>query len=242
MSWRPPSESHILQTIDATWPAARYVNEGPFVLRLGLGGGQRVSAASANVLANSREICNAENKMQDWAQPRLFMISTKDKSLDLDLAARGYFVKDPVTMFASSIETLTQQDKNTQGIIRSDSALAVMKETWAESRFEAGRFAVMARCQAPKTYLLCRAEDRVVGAAFVAINGKTAMLHALEILPTFRHKGLGRAMTTAAAIWAAEQGAETFSIVAVSENAAACGLYRHLGMLEVGHYHYRKKD
>jgi ribosomal protein S18 acetylase RimI-like enzyme len=49
-------------------------------------------------------------------------------------------------------------------------------------------------------------------------------------------------MTAAAAAWALENGAETFSLIAITANEAACGLYRHLGMQDVGHYHYRKKD
>jgi len=68
------------------------------------------------------------------------------------------------------------------------------------------------------------------------------MLHALEVSPNARRKGLGRAMTAAAATWAAEQGADTFTLVAVSSNQAACGLYRRLGMAESGKYHYRRKD
>ncbi len=242
MSWQAPSEAEILHTVDATWPAARYFENGPFALRLGHNGGQRISAASARGPASAAEIGAAERSMLALDQARLFMITGKDTALDAALAARGYAVKDPVTMFACPVETLAQHDPRGVTAIRAQAPLEVMKEIWAAGRIEKGRLAVMGRATGAKTYLLGRIDNRPVGAAFVAMDGKSAMLHALEILPEHRRKGLGLAMTAAAAAWAAEQGAETFSLIAITANQAACGLYRHLAMHEVGHYHYRKKD
>ncbi len=242
MSWQAPTEAEILQTVDATWPAARYFESGPFTLRLGHDGGQRVSAASARGPANKAEISAAERSMLALGQARLFMISGRDSELDSALEARGYSVKDPVTMFACSVETLAQHDPKDLTGIRSNAPLEVMKEIWAAGRIEKGRLAVMNRAKGAKTYFLGRVDDRPAGAAFVAMHGQSAMLHALEILPEHRRKGLGLAMTAAAAAWAAEHGAKTFSLIAITANQAACGLYRQLGMQELGHYHYRKKD
>jgi ribosomal protein S18 acetylase RimI-like enzyme len=242
MSWQAPTEAEILQVVDGTWPAARYFDSGPFTLRLGHDGGQRVSAASANGPATAAEIGAAERSMRALDQARLFMITAQDGALDAALAARGYAVKDPVTMFACPVETLAVQGTKDLTAIRTEAPLEVMKEIWSAGGIGKGRLAVMSRAKGPKTYLLGRVDDRAAGAGFVALHGKTAMLHALEILPEHRRKGLGRAMTTAAAAWALENGAETFSLIAISANQAACGLYRQLGMQAVGHYHYRKKD
>ncbi len=242
MSWQVPTEADILAVVDGTWPAARYFESGPFTLRLGHNGGQRVSAASANGPASPAEIGAAERSMLALDQVRLFMITRQDAALDAALAARGYAVKDPVTMFACPAETLAAQDSQSLAASWVDAPLEVMKEIWAVGGIGKGRLAVMERAKGPKTYLLGRVDDSAAGAGFVAIHGKVAMLHALEILPEQRRKGLGRAMTTAAATWAAKQGAETFSLIAITTNQAACGLYRHLGMQDVGHYHYRKKD
>ena len=242
MSWQAPSEAEILRTVDATWPAARYSKCGPFTLRLGLDGGQRVSAASANGPADKPEISAAESAMRAMKQPSLFMISSKDGPLDAALAARGYAIKDPVMMFAAPVASLARHDPGGGAAIRAETPLEIMKEIWAAGRIEKGRLAVMARAKGPKTYLLGRADDRAAGAAFVSMHKNSAMLHALEVSPNARRKGLGRAMTAAAATWAAEQGANTFTLVAVSANQAACGLYRRLGMAESGKYHYRRKD
>jgi len=242
MSWQAPSEAEILRVVDGTWPAARTFESGPFTLRLGHDGGQRVSAASARGPATAAEIGAAERTMLALDQGRLFMITAKDSALDAALEARGYALKDPVTMFACPAERLAARDK--KGLMTSwvDAPLEVMKEIWAAGGIEKGRLAVMARAKGPKSYLLGRVDDRAAGAGYVALHGKVAMLHALEILPEHRRKGLGLAMTAAAAAWALENGAETFSLIAITANHAACGLYRHLGMQAVGHYHYRKKD
>jgi len=242
MSWQAPTEADILAVVDGTWPAARYIECGPFMVRLGHDGGQRVSAASALGPASAADIGAAERAMLALEQQRLFLISGQDRALDAALEARGYGVKDPVTMFACPVQALAARDKKGLAASRVDAPLEVMKEIWAAGGIEKGRLAVMGRAKGPKTYLLGRVDDCAAGAGFVAMHGKTAMLHALEILPDHRRKGLGLAMTAAAAAWALETGAETFSLIAVSANKAACGLYKHLGMQNVGHYHYRKKD
>ena len=242
MSWHPPTEAKILQTLDATWPAARYVKSGPFTVRIGQNGGQRVSAASANGPARAAEIGEAERAMLALDQAQLFMISGQDPTLDSALEARGYGIKDHVTMFASPVENVAAHDLKGLAAIRAEAPLEVMKNIWAAGGIGKGRLDVMSRAKGPKTYLLGRIDNRPAGAAFVAIDGKTAMLHALEILPAHRRKGLGLSLTAAAAAWAVERGAETFSLIGVTANQAACGLYRHLGLQEIGHYHYRKKE
>ncbi len=175
-------------------------------------------------------------------QARLFMITDKDAALDADLEARGYRMKDPVTMFACPVDTLAARDEKGLAASWVDEPLEIMKEIWAAGGIGQGRLAVMGRAKGPKTYLLGRVDDRAAGSGYVVMHGKIAMLHALEILPEHRRKGLGLAMTISAAAWAAKQGAETFSLIAITSNQAACGLYKHLGMQDVGHYHYRKKD
>ena len=49
----------LYDTIDGTWPAARYVTDGPWLLRDGQGGGKRVSAASARAPVTADDIPSA---------------------------------------------------------------------------------------------------------------------------------------------------------------------------------------
>ncbi|HRO11657.1 GNAT family N-acetyltransferase, partial [Amaricoccus sp.] len=77
------------------------------------------------------------------------------------------------------------------------------------------------------------------GAAFVALAGPVAMMHALEVSPAARRRGLGARMTHAAADWARRQGAGTFALAVTRANTPARTLYAGLGMAEAGAYHYR---
>ena len=243
MTWTPPSAERLYRVIDTTWPAAGYGQSGPFTLRRGAGGGQRVSAASLHRPDFSEaDIDAAEKAMRDMGQPLLFMIREGDDVLDAALAARGYFVKDPVVLFAAPSATLAAHDP--QGLVAIDAPepLAVMAEIWEQGGIGEGRLDVMRRAPDPRACFLGRIEDQPAGVAFVGCDGDIAMLHALEIRPEMRRKGLAGQMLGAAGAWALRHGADTFALVVTQANDAACALYRKRAMVEAGRYHYRKKE
>jgi N-acetylglutamate synthase len=97
----------------------------------------------------------------------------------------------------------------------------------------------MDRAPFPKTSLLARMDDRAAGTAFVGIHDGMAMMHALEVHPRFRRRGLGRHMMAGAVHWARGQGARDFGLVVTKANAGAQALYASLGLARVGQYHYR---
>ncbi len=235
--------ARLYQAIDTTWPAAAYGESGPFTLRRGAGGGQRVSAASLRRGGfTGTDIDAAESAMQAMGQPLLFMIRAGDDALDAALAARGYFVKDPVVLFTAPVADLARFDP--QGLVAIDAPepLAAMAEIWAKGGIGAGRLDVMRRAPDPKACFLGRIDDQPAGAAFVGTDGPISMLHVLEILPEMRRRGLAVQMVGAGAAWAQRHGADTFALVVTQANDAACALYRKLGMREAGRYHYRKKE
>lgn len=225
--------------VDGTWPAARYVKQGPWTLREGQGGGSRVSAASAEGPVTADDIAAAEVAMRAMGQLPLFMIRPGDTALDALLEARGYAVKDPVWAYACPVERLTDIPLPRVTVLQVWEPLAIMREIWADGGIGPARIAVMERAKGPKTGLLARFNDKPGGAAFVAIHDGVAMLHALEILPHQRQQGLGQWMMRAAAHWAAAQGAHTLAVVCTKANDGANALYSGLGMSVVGEYHYR---
>lgn len=118
--------------------------------------------------------------------------------------------------------------------------LAIHAQLWAEAGTGPARLAIMARAPDPKSAFIARIENRAAGVAFCAIHGATAMLHALEVPPAFRRKGVARLMVTGIAHWARTQGAETLALAVTTANAPARALYTGLGMAEAGGYHYRE--
>lgn len=226
----------LAQVMEATWPPARVWARGPFLLRDGAGGGKRVSAASCEGQWSGADLDAAEAGM---AEP-LFLIREGDRALDAELARRGWRLIDPVVAYAAPVASLTAELPPLVAFAHWP-PLAVTCAIWEEGGIGAARVQVMERAQGEKTALLARHDDRPAGAAFIATLGGEAMLHALEVRPAQRRRGVGEVLLRAAANWAAAQGVARLSLVVTEQNAAARALYARLGMQVVGQYHYRMK-
>jgi ribosomal protein S18 acetylase RimI-like enzyme len=229
----------LAEVMEATWPAASVRRLGPFLLRDGAGGGQRVSAGSVEGAFSAGDLQAAMAAMD---QP-LFVIypgrSEADDALDTALEARGFALHDPVVAYAAPVAALVGELPFLTGFTHWP-PLETAREVWAEGGIGPARVSVMERVAGPKTAIMARSGDRPAGAVFVACHGGVAMLHALEVRPGLRRQGAGGHLLRAAANWAAGQGADTLSLVVTERNAAARALYQRAGMAEVGRYHYRK--
>lgn len=233
------SNQFLFDVIDATWPAARMDQRGPWTLRAGQGGGSRVSAATAHAPVGPDDLAMAEDAMREIGQKPLFMIRPGDEALDVMLAERGYDIVDPVVIYTCPVGQLTDLAIPRVTVFTIWEPLAIMREIWAAGGIGPARLAVMDRAKGPKTGLLARHRDKPGGTAYTAIHQGTAMVHAVEIPPHQRKQGLGGWIMRAAAFWAAEQGADTISVMCTRANAGANALYASLGMTVVGQYHYR---
>jgi len=226
-----------MATIDATWPPAEYLEVGPWLLRRGNGGGQRVSAASTE--DQSADFALAEQGMRAWGQTPLFRLTPDQALLDARLAEAGYAVKDPVALYAAPVASLADGNDETVQVFRVTSPLAMVDEIWARGGIGPGRRAVMTRPTGPCIALMARADDRPVGVAFVAVDNNIAMIHAIEVRPEHRRKGGGGVLIHGAASFAAEHGAEWLALAVTEANAPARALYERLGIARAGSYHYR---
>ncbi len=225
--------------MEATWPALTVHRAGPWAVREGAGGGKRVSAASALGEWSPDDIALAEQAQRALGQDRLFVIWPWDHALDATLEARGYAKIEPVIGYSASVAAFAPPARMTS--FPHWPPLQIAREIWAEGHISAARLAVMDRVVGPKTVILGRTADKPCGAAFVALHGTTAMIHAVEVRPSLRRRGAGRQILAAAAQWAAEQGADRLALAVTQANSAARALYTSLGMQPVGEYHYRIK-
>lgn len=235
----PPDMTELYAVCEATWPPAACRRVGCWAIRDGQGGGQRVSAATLEGILAAASIPQAEAEMAALGQHPLFMVRDGEDELDAALAARGYVVKDPVSFFVVPVAELAAQELPFMTTFALWEPLAIMKEVWAEAGIGPARLGVMHRAAGPKAAVMGRLNDRVAGVAYVAIHGKTAMLHALEVVPEQRRQKSAVYMMRRAAQWAQDQGADWLSVIVTQANAPANALYSSLGMTIVGHYHYR---
>lgn len=233
------NSEHYFEAGDATWPAAKRFAQGPWTLREGQGGGQRVSAATAREAVSDADIPLAEAAMREMDQRPLFMVREGEAALDDLLAARGYSIVDPVTVLSVPITKLTDVPIPPVTAFCIWEPLAIMAEIWTAGGIGPARLAVMERA-ATKTGILARWNEKPAGVAFAALHEDICMVHAVEVLPHQQRQGVATWIMRAAAHWGQAQGARELSVLCVEENARAQALYAKLGFAPVGRYHYRK--
>ena len=233
-----PSTSDLFRALDETWPPARILNQSKWTLRQGAGGGQRVSAATANGLTRDTDIPIAEAGMRALTQHPLFMLRPGEDALDQALEARNYEVVDPVAIYLLKTGPEPVRPSNPLSAIWPPTAAAC--SLWEKGGIGPARIAVMERAKGQKAVIVQTEGQTCLGVAFVAISGDIAMLHALEVSPNARRRGIGTNVMQEAAHWAHNNGAPWLSLMVTRANIAANALYRRLGMVEVGKYHYRR--
>lgn len=233
-----PDMNALFRAIDATWPAAAFIERGPWILREGKGGGKRVSAATARGPVSEDDIELAEHAMHMLGQQPLFMLRASDKALDVMLAARGYEIVDPVEILWCPIDHLTDKPIPPVTTFTIWEPLAIMQEIWAQAGIGAARLEVMHRTKI-KTAVFARWNQRPAGTAFVAVHDDIAMVHAVEVLPEHRRQGVAGWMMRQAAFWARDHGARQMAVLCTKANVSALRLYNGLGFERAGEYHYR---
>ena len=230
--------ARLLAAVEGTWPPARATRQGNWIIRDGAGGGKRVCAATADGHATTQDIAQAEAAMCALGQARLFMLRPGEDALDRQLGDRGYAVVDPVNLYAAPVALLTDVPIPRVTAFAVWEPLAIMAEIWAAGGIGPERIDVMHRATT-KTGILARHDDKPAGAAFVGLHDGVAMVHAVEVLPHQRRKGVAVWMMRRAAFWAAAHGAETLSVLCTDANVPANTLYQRLGFAHVCGYHYR---
>ena len=228
---------------EATWPPFARQPLGRWTIRDGRGGGQRVSAATrvGDAVPEAGEIETAEAAMAALGQAPLFQVWPDQPALDAALEARGYRRHDPVMALAAPVAALADPDLPLLAAFAHWPPLGIASALWEEAGIGPARQAVMARVTGPKTAILGRTGDRAAGVAFVALSGRAAMLHALEVTPALRRQGTAHNILRAAANWAQENGADSLTVLVTEANTAARHLYAFMNMQPVGQYHYRVK-
>ena len=236
-----PDVQRLYSAANATWPALSVRRHEGWDIRDGNGGGKRASAATL-VQESLADIVVAEQAMLDLGQASLFMIRQNDTKLDIALEALKYKVINPTTLYACENALLVPKFLPAAESYAIWEPLQVMCGVWAEGGINAERITLMHRVQGPKTGLLARSADTPAGAAFLALDGNIAMIHAVEVLHQFRRTGVARKLMAQAAKWAQDHGANYMSLMTTDDNTAANELYQSMGLIPVGHYHYRIKE
>lgn len=236
-------DAALARAFESSWPAAEFADVGGFRVGRGLGGGGRVSSARALRADWSEDgIARAEAVHRGWDQRPMFRLPDSDTRLARALAARGYRVETPTAIMAADCAALAKPAAPAMTVFALWPPLAIQRDLWAAGNIGPSRQAVMARIALPRTALLARIEDRAAGAAFVVADGPVAMIHAIEIVPGFRRRGLAGWLLRKAAEWALQNDAPRLGLAVSRANTGARALYDRLGFAELGGYSYWARD
>lgn len=233
-----PTPAQLFAAVEATWPAARCWQVGPFTVKDGQNGGQRVSAATVGGAFTQHELQAAEDAMRAQGRPPLFQVRNETDGLAEALTARGYAKKDETILYSLPINGLTDRALPRVTTFCVWEPLAIMQEIWATDGIDPPRLAVMDRAQT-KTGILARWNEKPAGAAFVGVHQNIAMLHGLVVLPHQRRQGVADWIMRQAAFWGQGHGATHIAVLCVAQNVGANALYRALGFEARGRYNYR---
>lgn len=232
------ADKALARAFESTWPAAETADSGALRSGRGLGAGGRVSSTHALHSGwSGADLDAAEQIHRGWGQVPMFRVASGDVALNDALRARGYAPENPTAIMAMACDALAG-DIPEMTSFAIWPPLEVQRILWAEGNISAARQDVMMRVAGPRTALLGRLDDRVAGCAFVAVDGPVAMLHALEVAPEFRRRGLSGWLARAAAEWAVGQGAQRLGLAVSRANLAARASYDKLGFQEIETYSY----
>ena len=233
----------VLAAAEATWPPVEVARDGGFQTGRGLGAGGRVSATRV-VAPDWREadLEAAVARHRAWNQPPLVRALDDEARLHELLERRGWRRFKPTAILVVPVAALAGTPVPRMAAFDAWPPLAVQRDLWRAGGITAARQDVMARAAQPKTALLARINDRVAGAAFVAVHAGVAVLHAVEVEPALRRHGAGEALVRKAAIWARAEGAAALALAVSRANTGAVALYDKLGFTEAAGYAYWQRD
>ena len=234
-----PDADDLARAAEATWPPFATRRLGPVLLREGRGGGGRVSAATMEGEWSTDDLAAAEAAME---RPLWRVRAAGEDALDAALAARGYARRDPTRLWWVEAAALAPEAPERLTGFAVWPPIAAMRDLWAEGGIGPERLAVMRRACEPRTGHLARASDRAAGAAFTAMAGPVAMVHAIEVASGMRRRGVGLSLLRHAAWWARGHGARHLALLVTEANGPANALYARAGMTPAPGYHYRVKE
>jgi GNAT superfamily N-acetyltransferase len=242
--------ARVEETCLNAWPALQEVHYDGWLLRLADGKTRRTN--SVNILRDGtrpldEKIAFCEDFYCRHALPAHFRIlSTQDRTLDRELARRGYvFADETVTLFMDFSEHPP----------RADSAGVELHETAPTREWVDARLAISGNPSQSRRKLEKILQQLSLPAVFAAVRGPTGQIDAVakgaihdgtvcvNLVATReseRRKGLSDACVSAIIDWAGQRGAHGACLQVVAANTPAIRLYNKLGFTrELYRYHYR---
>jgi GNAT superfamily N-acetyltransferase len=229
------------------WPALETADIGGWLWRCSDGGFQRANSVSALAFHGDdveAEIDEAERRYRTRHAPTQFQVSDVSEPPDLDarLAARGYRVHDPCITLAKPVVpdavapacVSLAADPTDQWFVLYASSIT------ADRRSAAPR--ILKKVPHPRAFALTYRADRPISSSLGVADGELCAIQCVATAGDARRQGGAAQALAAIESWAGRNGCRWLYLQTTLTNTPARTLYRRLGFVEVGRYHYRVWD
>jgi N-acetylglutamate synthase len=157
------------------------------------------------------------------------------------LDGRGYTTHTPTTVMCSAVERVARADAGTANVeimTRPDDGWLALYHYRGQQIPPAGHRLLVgsAHCR----FAAVRDAEGVVAIGRVAVARGWAGITAMEVAPSHRGRGLGRAVLRALAGYASSVRVPRMYLQVADDNRAARALYAGMGFTEHHGYHYRR--
>jgi ribosomal protein S18 acetylase RimI-like enzyme len=234
------------------WPAAEVVDLGGWRLRFTQGvtrrgnstwpGGAPISDREAEA-----RIDRVEERYAARELPSVFQLTPLAMPVALDrlLEKRGYVLDAPTSVHVARAEDLARPSRDDVRVTVS----ATLTEAWFDISARRGRFAavtgiyegLLARIGGRARYALAQIRGTPCAVGLGVMHQGWLGIFSMLTLPELRGHGAGRAVLSALARGALEEGAEQLYLQVEQSNEPALALYRSASFRELYAYHYRAR-
>lgn len=227
----------------AGWPALEETTVGGWVARFS--GGVTNRANSVLPLTAPADLEHAIERVEamyaERGLPTVFQIGPDGQADGIDrvLAARGYVLGSPTSVFTVEIDQPVVRDD----VEIADSASREWLELWwaVDGRGDAAALAVAEKILGggPAVYATISDGNGAVAVGRLALVGEWGGVYCLAVREDARQRGLGAAVLDGLLAVGRERGVTRSWLQVRLENTAARRLYERAGYTEVARYHYR---
>ncbi|MCC2315231.1 GNAT family N-acetyltransferase [Cellulomonas xiejunii] len=249
-AWHAPAAPSA-RTESATWPPLRVVEVDGW--RVGLSGGVTRRASSTLALRDVEDVADTVGRVErlyrDDGAPAVFRVGDPGNPAGLAavLDARGYAVAAVTDVLVRDLDATVRPADGDPGTLGGGLCVRgtdVPDDGWLDlwlggkgGAREPSRAIVTG---APARYLTATGADGTAVAVIrAAVVDDWVALSCLQVVPSARRRGIGRALTLHALAAAWEHGARRAFLQVEADNDVACRLYGALGFRPAHRYAYR---
>jgi GNAT superfamily N-acetyltransferase len=229
------------------WPALETADIGGWLWRFSDGGFQRANSVSALAFHGDdveAVIEEAERRYRARQAPIQFQVTdvSAPPHLDARLAARGYREHDPCVTLARPVApdavepacVTLAADPTAEWFALYTSVIT------ADRRSAAPR--ILEKVPHPRAFALTYRAERPISTALGVADGDLCAIECVASADDARRQGGAAQALAAVESWAGRIGCRWLYLQTGLTNTPAITLYRQLGFVEVGRYHYRLRD